>query len=130
MSRDIKFRAWILKDSYDENCDEYYMCYDLAFEDYEPINDLLKRVPNLMQYTGLKDKNGLEIYEGDIVQVTDGMASGKTYKSQVLWFDEGCQFITQTIEDDSGNWDVMQGEEFGGFYEIIGNIYEHSNLLT
>ena len=65
--REIKFRAWLIPDD-DFESELPYMTYDLAFEDYAPLNEQLKSVSTLMQYTGLKDKNGKEIYEGDIVE--------------------------------------------------------------
>lgn len=65
-SREIKFRAWLIPDD-DFESELPYMTYDLAFEDYAPVNEQLKSVSTLMQYTGLKDKNGKEIYEGDII---------------------------------------------------------------
>ena len=64
-SREIKFRAWLIPDD-DFESDLPYMTYDLAFEDYAPVNEQLKSVSTLMQYAGLKDKNGKEIYEGDL----------------------------------------------------------------
>lgn len=67
-SREIKFRAWLIPDD-DFESELPYMTYDLAFEDYAPVNEQLKSVSTLMQYTGLKDKNGKEIYEGDIRRV-------------------------------------------------------------
>lgn len=81
----------------------------------------------LLQFTGLKDKNGKEIYEKDIV------LDGKNTRV-VDWFDEGAQFITMSSKDgltcdESGEWDIMTSVECGGDYEIIGNIYENPELL-
>ena len=106
--REIKFRAWFPKgtDTGDGEIEKGEMCYDLAFEDYEPINDLLSGVEHLMQYTGLKDKNGKEIYEGDIV---------KTPGAQILPVE-----IDYVGLGDSKFWSIgLQN------CEVIGNIHEN-----
>ena len=101
--REIKFRAWMPFDSEVEDKSEYKMIYDLAFEEYEPINDLLNSVKHLMQYTGLKDKNGKEIYEGDRIFNKD------TAEKRVIEWDINCFNIPRIT------WSS---------WEIIGNIYE------
>ncbi|WP_338980633.1 YopX family protein [Fusobacterium nucleatum] len=137
--REIKFRAWlkelneIREVEYinfwkkmisfpNKFCKEYYLNAD--FDEIE-----------LMQYTGLKDKNGKEIYEGDIVKFEDCyfdrkdsfynigviQREGKTDElviGQLLYkktdFDENyMNYIEQTFE----------------VCEVIGNIYENSELL-
>lgn len=80
----------------------------------------------LMQSTGLKDKNGTEIFEGDVV-VTDG------WRRQVVTFG------TQEVEEDFGSVRIYKGFNLylgGGYpnavmstFEVIGNIYENPELL-
>ncbi len=119
MSREIKFRAWIQADPYDESdSPKMEMCYNLAFEDYEPVNDLLGAVEHLMQYTGLKDRHGTEIYEGDIVRWK--MAN---YESETFFYDKSSViFNNGSFDLDDlfvANLRVMPSD-----YEVIGNIYE------
>lgn len=102
--REIKFRAWDirLKEFVD------FWLGNL----YESINDVFKDDHYVfMQYTNLKDKNGKEIYEGDVVKYT----SGDIF--QVQWMDKG-------------RWNISMAPSIKYFTgEVIGNIYEHSELL-
>ena len=70
-----------------------------------------------MQYTGLKDKNGKEIYEGDIL-----LTNNQTYNYEVKF--EDCSFGVQTKHYGFINL-IGCGE-----LEIIGNIYENPELLN
>lgn len=70
------------------------------------------------QYTGLKDRNGKEIYEGDIVSIITDCAAF-LYK---IVFDKGC-FCMADKEGDI--WDVITEEGI----EVIGNIHDNPELL-
>jgi hypothetical protein len=123
--REIKFRAW----------DDGKMIYQsdihhLSLEDYEVLR-LAKFFCNvrddckLMQYTGLKDKNGKEIYEGDILK--DGAV--------VKWFDaltwdsggslHSGFYCSEWLEGDS---DLCYHDSFNDV-EVIGNIYQNPELV-
>ena len=79
----------------------------------------------LMQYTGLKDKNGKEIYEGDVLQLAHPFKD-RQYTGKVI-FERG-SFIAEdfwmTHYDNPS--DFTEGLEH---VEVIGNIYEHPHLL-
>ena len=78
---------------------------------------------NLMQYTGLKDKNGKEIYEGDIVRhhLRDNAPFVGDTEFSVSWYKNGWHL----------SWadGISQPFECPEFYEVIGNIYENPELL-
>lgn len=105
--REIKFRAWIGREWDEDDNPIMEMCYDLAFEEYAPINDLLANVKHLMQYTGLKDYNRKEIYEGDITNY--GVV--RYYDGAFLVGDELLHLVYPSTE-------------------IIGNIYETPELIN
>ena len=79
----------------------------------------------LMQYTGLKDKNGKEIYEGDIVKVFLS-CKGDYITAEIKYSEEYAQYIivnTRCI--------IHEAESLGDYneLEIIGNIYDNPDLL-
>lgn len=123
MSRDIKFRAWHKKEKRIILFDDHWLCTEYSCLSWGSsqeenqgiciINDygLYSDIFNLMQYTGLKDKNGKEIYEGDIVKYSDGVCLPY---SLPITFERG-EFTFSLVPE--------------GCLEVIGNIYENPELL-
>ena len=106
--KEIKFRYWDGKSIY---VDETLAPGVEIFVEPEVLS--------IMQYTGLKDKNGEEIYEGDIIKAPAG-----TFK--VVW--RGCGFWIDNLykEYDGG----YLGGDDGRHMEVIGNIHQNPELLA
>lgn len=142
MKREIKFRAWDKKrksmfvpDSFvfDENTGEIMSVWRKG-TDGETIGGLDPRKGRLilMQSTGLHDKNGRSIYEGDTLKVTG--VDGGSYVASVRWFsDEGYPaFDLGSIPETSFYGANTLATIFQGGVEtceVIGNIFENLELL-
>lgn len=120
--RDIKFRGksisndysldnWVIGTFYKDH-GKYFMVEEITGSHIQINSDTLG------QYTGLKDKNGEDIYESDIVEIDCG-----TYKdNDVVNFVNG----TFTLHDSGFEPDIMPPEKD---LKVIGNIYENSDLI-
>lgn len=136
MTRIIKFRAWDKKNGMVSN-----PAFQVPSAGQVGLNDLCVIVPNLMQFTGLLDKNGKEIYEGDIVKYMYLNTSPvEERKSEVKLM--GIGDVNRNIQayypfcySVSGNYREENREVTECFLtpadksEIIGNIYENPELL-
>ena len=76
---------------------------------------------DLLQYTGIKDKKGIEIYDGDIVK--KGL-----YAYEVVWFQHEARFGFNPQEDEEP--EIMNKYNIENDFEVIGNIYQNKELLT
>lgn len=84
----------------------------------------------LMQCTGLKDKNGKLIYEGDVIKYLGGTVNNKFVKYITKWNDNIGQFYISKINpSEYDNWKDWHLARHDLDYEVIGNIYENKELL-
>ena len=120
--REIKFRAWhkgkkIMGKVLGIDILHKEIFFSNGDVDYCEISNF--KYIELMQYTGLKDKNGKEIYEGDIIKFLNNIF-------EVIWCNEKASFMLKNKEY----------KEFLNFIyennngmEIVGNIYENPELI-
>ncbi len=138
MVREIKFRAWDKKGNemiYIKNEEEHKPYIRIQHTkgavliigeewEMEPVDCIMDI--ELMQYTGLKDKNGVEIYEGDIIKMDD-----EEWVEQVEWEEGmascGCCYSKFQGSGFVNTWQDMRKE--GNGIEVIGNIYQNPELL-
>ena len=127
--RTIKFRAWDgVKMIYSENkFDEDGQLHELEmfFLGLEVGRSLNNKKYGLMEFTSLLDKNGKEIYEGDIIEVNNDYENEICRIPCVIkWV--RAQFVAE--HSDGGSW-TRQLYDQPERIEIIGNIYENQDLL-
>ena len=116
-NREIKFRAW--------DIDRETMIYDAVVLESNQIKQraslYISKNVIWLQYTGLKDVNGIEIYEGDIIQDKFGAISKVLYVEDMAGFRDLSK-IGYTL--------LIQISIINDNIKIIGNIYQNSQMYS
>lgn len=134
--REIKFRAkhgkeWVYGD--------LHLLSKMEHIHTDPFTKKSINIETIGQYTGLKDKNGKEVYEGDILRGDeypfncDGVDN---YFAEIVWADNVCGFYRITLKNpnstvrgiSNGNWAQLDEDDIKSF-EVIGNIYDNPKLV-
>lgn len=126
--REIKFRAWDSEQM--RVMDKMYVGVGqigLSDEHYVDLNEMDHEAVELMQYTGLKDKNSVDIYEGDILRYED-----RNPPLRWITFDRG-SFRSASRQGSTTSlyqiWHLEADDPSFVKAEVIGNIYENPELF-
>lgn len=131
--REIKFRAWNTKQEFMDTAwlidwEHGIVCH--SKHNKSTIEDCV-----IMQYTGLKDKNEREIFEGDLIdfydfwdEITGGYAEGKSRVGKVEYIGTG--FFVTDIKDEEYESDLFLLKINDDELEVVGNIHENPDLLN
>lgn len=144
--REIKFRAWHFHKGWKKDGKDmppgwekgFYLTEDGRFTfpeggwDLNGDMEISGTTGVLMQYTGLHDKNGKEIYEGDVVELKRKQVNGDIHRFVVEWDEMKAGFCLTLVHMYPKRQDSYIRNEFINAKNktVIGNIYENPELLV
>lgn len=135
--REIKFRAWdkknkVMHDRVQAGCNQQnisFVCHSVWDKDLKEWVHFDDYCGEIMQYTGLKDKNGKEIFEGDIIKLSylsslDNNEKVSLYKVEEM--QNGYYAIKEVTDKQRGDSGLFLHFKR---CEVVGNIYDNPELL-
>jgi uncharacterized phage protein (TIGR01671 family) len=134
--QELKFKAWDIKREY---MYEEVISIDLfkegaqiivGGEDIEYDKSVYREDVILRQYTGLRDKNGKEIYVGDLLATNRGVFQVTFYDQQIEAFNISDDATDHYLEDFNESAGVSLRTKNMEWLIVIGNIYENPELLV
>lgn len=112
MTRELKFRAW----------KNGFVYFDLLEDNDVDFHNFCCSCDDIIeQYIGLKDKNGKEIYEGDIVTLNGEWEEIEKGDCKVITFRDGCFRVGDDYENEAGF--------YLSDWHVVGNIHENPELI-
>src|SRR5699024_7946085 len=132
--REIKFRAWDKESKRILNIARFDFADHTVYSHLFACDGYLAENLKIMQYTGLKDKNGTETYGGDRVKINElwsEITGGNVGDTIRTWFVEYIMsgFFLRDVLDEEYEEDLGMALINDDECEVIGNIYEHPHLI-